>query len=590
MKRKGLPTGRYLPMIALAASFAMSACMDNKYDFDEIDATMGFGGGELGIPASSTDTIKLLDVLELDADDCVKEKENGDYVFEQNGGSVEPARPEIDRVLIRQREVVSHAFTISPAVAASRGMHAPAVPAITAAGRIYSFSYSADRPEDVIDLSVAESQADINITVPVNELAVWFKAIDRITLEVPSYMLMEKPVSNAGNFRIEGSKLIFENVTTAKPLTFSAYINRLDFNGQSTLGDLEVTDREILVDGELNMSMTVTPDNFTAQIATFTGAEIRTKTTMSDFWLEGATGRFAPSIHLKDLGAVAIEGVPDFLTGGNVCVDLANPQIQLSLSNDMDVEGFVSGVITAVKDGRTIAAVNVPEMNIKAAKTTNICICRTKQGVEGYDVVQEAPNLSDLIRTIPDNISFAATARADDSRISSVEFGKSYTIAPTYKVVAPVAFAKDAAIVYNDTIDGWNEDIKDIELSDGSYISLTANVENRVPAYLALDVIPVDTEGNRIPAENIEVEVDVDVIASPDGENSATTPLAVKVVQKKRGAMKKLDGLVLSVKGTATSANGATSVVGKTLNSKKHFLIAKDIKIKVVGQIIADMN
>lgn len=576
-------------MIALAASFAMSACMDDKYDFDEIDATMGFGGGVLSIPASSTDTIKLLDVLELDADDCVKEKENGDYVFEQNGGSVEPSHPEIDKVLVRQREVFSHAFNINPPAAGAPAVGAPALQAITADGDIYTFNYGTERPEDVVDLLEAEAQADITVTVPVNSLGSYFHAIDMLTLELPSYMRLVNVESNA-ECTLEGSKLTFSGVSTARALVFSAAIDKLDFRGSSSMGDLKVTDTEILVDGRMHMTMTVNPASFTGNIASFTGAEIHTTTVMSDFYLNGATGRFDPVIDLADLGKVEVEGVPDFLTDGNVCVDLANPQILLTLTSDMDVEGYVAGVITATKNGRDIATVKVPEMKIGAGKTTRICICRSKEGITGYDVVQEIPNLSDLIKTIPDYISFDGEARADATRECELEFGKSYTIAPSYKVVAPVAFAKDAAIVYNDTIDDWNDDVKDLELADGSYISLTANIENRVPAYLALDVIPVDTEGNSIPAEEIEVDVDVDVIASPDGENSATTPLAVKVVQKKRGALQKLDGLVLSVKGTATSADGATSVVGKTLNSKKHFLIAKDIKIKVVGQIIADMN
>lgn len=576
-------------MIALAVSFAMSACMDNKYDFDEIDATMGFGGGELSIPASSTDTIKLLDVLDLNPEDCIKERPDGDYVFEQEGGYVEPAHPEIDRVLIRQREVLSHAFVIRPSVAAPRSK-AASLPTITAAGEIYNFDYAAERPADVLDLYETDAQADINITVPVDILKTWFTAIDELTLEVPSYMGLVKLQSNAAEYSLNGSKLTFRNVSTARPLTFRADINRLNFRGSSTLGDLKVTDKDILVDGRIDMSMTVTPANFTTQIATFTGAELHTTTVMSDFWLNGAAGKFDPAIHLEDLGDVTIEGVPDFLTDGNVCVDLANPQIQLSLNSDMDIEGFVSGVITATKGGRTIATVSVPEMKIDAGKVTSVCICRTRQGVTGYDVVQEIPNLADLIKTIPDNISFTASAHANADRISSFEFGRRYTIAPEYKIVAPVAFAKDAAIVYNDTINDWNDDVKDLELADGSYISFAANIENRVPAYLTLSVIPVDVNGRAIPESDIKVDVDVNVIASPDGENSATTPLGVKVIQKKRGALQHLDGLVLSVKGTATSADGTASVVGKTLNSKKHFLIARDIKIKVVGQVIADMN
>ena len=69
----------------------MASCVNSDYDFNEVDATMGFGGEGLELPGSSTDTIKLADVLDLGDDDCVKVRPNGDYVFEQVGDNVEPA-------------------------------------------------------------------------------------------------------------------------------------------------------------------------------------------------------------------------------------------------------------------------------------------------------------------------------------------------------------------------------------------------------------------------------------------------------------------------------------------------------------------
>ena len=79
-----------LAAVALIATGAIvaGACSDSDYDFDEIDSTVGIGG-ELTIPASTTDTIRLEDVLDLDNSDCVTVKDNGDYVFEQQGGEID---------------------------------------------------------------------------------------------------------------------------------------------------------------------------------------------------------------------------------------------------------------------------------------------------------------------------------------------------------------------------------------------------------------------------------------------------------------------------------------------------------------------
>ena len=79
------------------------------------------------------------------------------------------------------------------------------------------------------------------------------------------------------------------------------------------------------------------------------------------------------------------------------------------------------------------------------------------------------------------------------------------------------------------------------------------------------------------------------VIASADGVNSVETPLNLKVTQGRKGAMKRLDGLVFDIKAAA-SDNGSSPVEGMTLNSQKHFLIARDIKIKLVGKLIGDFN
>lgn len=160
---------------------------------------------------------------------------------------------------------------------------------------------------------------------------------------------------------------------------------------------------------------------------------------------------------------------------------------------------------------------------------------------------------------------------------------------PAYRVEAPIAFAENAQIVYKDTIDEWHEDIEDFELSDNSYITFTANIENRVPAYLTLSAYAIDVDGQRMGDDEIKVEVSNTVIASADGATSSETPLTIRVSQNDGRALSRLDGLVFDVTASA-SDGGANPVEGMTLNSEKHFLIARDIKIKLVGTLIGDFN
>lgn len=582
---------RLLPAMTLLGGLALASCVNSDYDFNEVDATMGFGGEGLELPGSSTDTIKLADVLDLGDDDCVKVRPNGDYVFEQVGDNVEPAQPEIAPISVTQRQSVSYDIDINVEPATRSAGDARAVTVVLSAdGDMQSFEYDGDKPAEVVGLDYAETDANLSFSLhfPAGLSSV-VASLDEISIQMPSFMELSDVSANIGadgSWSIDGSRIVFSNITTSRDLTVSARVSRLRFGVSDELGSLGIEGDKIVLDGRVHVSMN--------SVATVSGGSIEGLTASSDFAIDdmqitSVTGRFDPEIDLDNLGDVEITGVPDFLTDGNVRVDLYNPQILLTLNSDLNMGGFVGGTLTSWKDGQPIASVTVPEMAVRAGGMTEMCICRNGEGIEGYDVVQVVPELSTLIETIPDRITFEGTARADRNQTCEFELGHRYTVQPAYRVEAPIAFAENAQIVYKDTIDEWHEDIEDFELSDNSYITFTANIENRVPAYLTLSAYAIDVDGQRMGDDEIKVEVSNTVIASADGETSSETPLTIRVSQNDGRALSRLDGLVFDVTASA-SDGGANPVEGMTLNSEKHCLIARDIKIKLVGTLIGDFN
>lgn len=582
---------RLLPAMTLLGGLALASCVNSDYDFNEVDATMGFGGEGLELPGSSTDTIKLADVLDLGDDDCVKVRPNGDYVFEQVGDNVEPAQPEIAPISVTQRQSVSYDIDINVEPATRSAGDARAVTVVLSAdGDMQSFEYDGDKPAEVVGLDYAETDANLSFSLhfPAG-LSSIVASLDEISIQMPSFMELSDVSANIGadgSWSIDGSRIVFSNITTSRDLTVSARVGRLRFGVSDELGSLGIDGDKIVLDGRVHVSMN--------SVATVSGGSIEGLTASSDFAIDdmqitSVTGRFDPEIDLDNLGDVEITGVPDFLTDGNVRVDLYNPQILLTLNSDLNMGGFVGGTLTSWKDGQPIASVTVPEMAVRAGGMTEMCICRNGEGIEGYDVVQVVPELSTLIETIPDRITFEGTARADRNQTCEFELGHRYTVQPAYRVEAPIAFAENAQIVYKDTIDEWHEDIEDFELSDNSYITFTANIENRVPAYLTLSAYAIDVDGQRMGDDEIKVEVSNTVIASADGATSSETPLTIRVSQNDGRALSRLDGLVFDVTASA-SDGGANPVEGMTLNSEKHFLIARDIKIKLVGTLIGDFN
>ena len=566
---------RLLALCLMSGVAMFTSCNDNDYDFNEIDATIGIGGDKLEIPVSSTDVIKLADVLELEADGCVVEEANGDYVFRQDMKNPVPAvHPNIGRIILKGVRKESHLISFYKSSTQSNGMGTRALSnALTAKGRVLDMDYKYDKPVEVARLLESDTDAKIRVhfSVPTS-----LGKIDQLDITFPKYMVVEAGTS----YQVEGNTVKFTNVTGSVDETIT--ISKIDYVGGGD--DVVMGSNTIELKGGVDVYALCSNPQM------ITGTTLSVGIDISDISINSATGYFKPNIALNDLGSVEIDkaGIPDFLTGGNVNIDLYNPQIKLTISNDMNVEGKVKGTLTAVKDGRQTAKVNVDGIKVGAAKTSTICICRKKDGVTGYDQVIEVPTLSTLISTIPDKITFAATAEANEQEKGSFEFGKQYTIQPTYSVNAPIAFAENADVEYKDTLDGWNDDVKDLQLSKNSYILATANVESAVPAYLHVEAVPVGVDHKPLSRDDIEVVVEGNVAASLDGQTTVTSPLSVKLVQKKENAVKKLDGIVFLVSGKANGEGGA--VTGITLNAQKHTLVLKDVKIQLVGKVIGDFN
>lgn len=587
MKKRVL-TVKLFSTLLLMSSFLVTGCSDSDYDFNEIDATMGFGGEGLELPASSTENIKLKDVLELEDNGSVvaDESTNFDYVFRQQGNEVAAARPYIGAITVAKQNATSSDVTLSLSSAARRtrvGGHV-----LKGEGDVFEFSYEGNKPAEVVQLSMADVSSDIHIQLSLSALKPWVSRLDKVTLTFPSYMNL-KVVSSGNAAEINGNVLTLSNISTDNNLTLSVSITSVDFGKSDANNKLAIVGDKIQMKGKVHLAVEAS-QLAASSSASSTTTRLNTNFSMSDLKITSATGKFNPTIALEDLGRIQVTGVPDFLEDDNVVVDLYNPQIHLNLPSTLDIEGLVSGDLTSYKYGDKLVTVHVPEFAVKPQADNHIVICRknTFANSENLTVV-EVPELSNLIKTMPDAISFNVEARANKEKEGTFRLGyNGYEIKPSYSIDAPIAFAEDASIEYTDFLDGWNDDIKDYRLSKDAYIQLTANVSNVVPAFLNLEAIPVDVDGNVIPASELEIAVDGTIKASSDGNTPETSPLSIKITQKSDDALRKLDGIQIDVVGKAKSDGNA--VTGITLNAQKHTLKLQDIKVKLVGKVIADFN
>lgn len=580
-------TLRAFLIMGMAGALGFSSCTDNDYDLNSIDTTIGIGGDGLEFPYLSTEVIPLKDVLELeDNGSVVEDPVNGDYVFRQDGADIDPVHPFIDKITVAQQQTTSNDVELVSSGSAGSRRRARTTRAggsLTADGWLQAFTYEGSTPKEVLDLSTAEVDASIELKVDFSSVKDVASKFNNITISLPAFMTLSD-IQCEHKFTIKGTSISFEDVSTASPLTLTAKVTALNFKEKNTTyGTLSLKNGKIEMNGKVHINASATID----RSGSTSNHKISSTMEMGSFVVDAATGRFNPEISLSDLGDMTVNGIPDFLQGGNVVVDLYNPQIKLTTTSDMDIPGVVDGVIKSYKNGQLLATVDINGIPVDPNRTSTICICRRSEGITGFDHVIVNENLSKLIETIPDRITFTANTYADSKNTYRYELGHHYEVTTAYSLDAPIAFGENANIEYRDTLDGWNDDIQDYELAENSYITMDATISSCVPAYMTIQATPVDVNGNAISADELSVDVDGSIEASKDGVAQTTSPVNIKISQKQKGAMKKLDGIVFTVSGKANGEDGA--VTGITLNARKHSLKVENIKIKLVGKIIANL-
>ena len=592
MKKKQMKASLLLASL-LTLGFSVTGCTNDDYDFDQIDATMGFGSGELEIPASSTMNIPLSDILELEENGSVKIAANGDYLFQLTGSDASSASPMISPIVLRGNSY-SSTLTLN-ASSAAKGTRAAGTHLSFVSPKELMFKYNGtDAAVKSLNSAEVADEIELKINLTLGGLSSAIATIDKATLTLPGYLEISLVTGNGNGVpMVNGSKITVENVSTSRNLQLTIKAKKLDFENQDVYGKVVIGNNgSIKMDGYFDLGIEANVTRVPTSALTI-GANVN----VNNITLKSATGIFDPEINISSLGDVSVTGVPDFLSEDGVRADLDNPQIILSIKNDMDAAAKVSAKVISTKNGQNLATVQLPEMNIcktTVAPETKICICRHKTAEltaqYGAANVYEVSNLATLINQhIPDYVQITdVETKADPSQEMTIEFGRYYKVVPSYEIYAPLAFAEDAVIEYADDFDGWNDDLDDLELSEGTYVRLTADAQNLVPATLIVEATPLGVGGTDI-SNLIEVNVKKGTVkASADGVTAVNSPLEIELREKVKGGLQKLDGLSYKVKGKAS--HDGTTVTGINLNSEKHTLKLENINVKLVGKVIGNFN
>ena len=591
-------------LLAFAAGITFSACVDDTYDMSkDIDMTMGFGSDSLQLKVGNSEKIWLADILEVDKEEMLETTTQGTFYLVKG----DKANFSFD--------VPSFSATIDAAKLT------PNIPVVSfdalrdAVGEIAPGIFPTQIPikgnwsSGLVPLQI-ESTNDFNLTNLPKEI----KSLKRITpaddsrtisvaLEIAPNSTSQKFVIDSYEglevtlpefFKLEGQSGNVLNIGSktglnSERITLAEFtVNALELEGEKGL-DLS-NSKSINIEGHYAVKgkfCVKAAEDFTLKSGDETTIRVIVKVgkqSSSDkvrISFSEVAGVFTPAIN-PNISPINIGSeVPDFLTDPEVCIMAANPTFRLNVDmSQVPVNLSLWGNLYGVKGSSNIAEVRLPSYNqvaLNGNQQSVIYFCQEAKpfdpnGVEAAASIYNVNNLNDVVKTIPDRIKVDMNGGKISltDELCSIALGKTYKASLNYNVYVPFKFNAGLKIVYDETIEDMNADLQDLA-AEGAEV--TAVIDNKVPLALQLTAIPLDTRGKEIAG------VEISTIEVPANTES-TLKLTFRFANPTD--LQKLDQLLLKV-------NAETVEDGVTLATDQ-YLQLKDIRLRLLGQIIADLN
>ncbi len=576
--KKSKMKNRLLFFSCVLSGMMLGGCTDGDYKISSVDATFGVGNGNLKLPSNSSFVITLDDILDLGSTDLITVDENtGDYMFGKDPETITDVNVKIKEISSENasQPLSFPGLTLPAAIQALAGQTVK--PAdygvkLDIDGNISLMDYTFTAPNEVKKLNYVElgdgAALKIDISVPgVTRLA-------KLEITLPQQLVVTN--QSGGSFDPSTNKLTLTNYSvSAGKLTLNFLVTRINTELN--------TDNTFTLKGNVHMYVDVAElavPNPCPSALNFSGA-----VTTATINVSAANGQFKPTIDAQEVGSTTINSLPAFLTDKRVVADVDNPQIWLTLQSNMPLGGYVEAKLSSTTSTEDVILSKAKgnQLPIAANGTTRLVICRkAPSGLSGYTPVI-APDLSKLIMKLEEGMKIdidVTKFEAEQSGDVTVKLGYNYTFTPSYRFKAPLALGDQAEVVYKETEDDWNKDLKDFQLTSASKVFLTASVNNGVPADLEVNIKPLDVKGAGL-AGLIVKPIKNKVLA---GETVGV--IQYEITDPHGAGLKDLNGVEYELLVVAPSS--ATDK-GKALNKNQKITI-KTTDLQLNGKVIIDAN
>lgn len=581
-KKKSL-RGSVVLLSSLLLGSMTTSCVDSSFDFDK-DFDWSINTGYLAFPVGKTDTIFLDDIIEIDEGDdlqIVPDADGngvaGEYHLIKDG--------EIDRASanVRMATVDGSTTHIDPITAVDESS------VVSPSGMITTqISQTGDVKADAADIddalkelgsikAAAPTALTLNIKMEGN---LNFSTISgNLKVKFPSFLVFNDPAVNANNeIQIPCSELQL-NVPYVRTLQLTGY----HFDGGLPVVNNEIhLNEQVVITGETNVQL---PSG--GQIGSGVKLQIVPTVLLADMSVDEATGIIQPEIDATKT-SVEISNLPDFLNDDETSLSVSNPVILFSAVNPLNAPVDLTGKMLGKKEDGTL--ISGSEVKFGAGSTDPILlqpgsnlIALSRLGTGGPAGSQNiaVANINNLIAKIPDVVEVEMQPAVSYDKYYSIRLGHDYEVSGNYNIDIPLSFEDGLNIVYTDSADDLNSDLKDLDFEEAA---VEFDAVNTIPLELevkAENVTPLDI--NKQPLSDIKVEVEGGIAASADGKTSTRQTLLIKMTEQVKGAMSRLDAIRFRVTAVPGQA------IGITLRSDQ-WMQLENIKVKVPKGINIDLN
>ncbi|KAA6343984.1 hypothetical protein EZS27_008347 [termite gut metagenome] len=605
--------------------FSLLSCIDSKYDLGkDIDLTMLVGGEKLALPVGSSEKMYLNKFVKVENTELLDTLETGEYYLAKEDTMSDT------KVTVKDVEINDQQFKIDEIV-----FHV-APPSI---GKVGEVKLSVNVGEEIEDgsfefrnnsmpLEIKRMQSFyirreedqryyINISFTADNLQ-GDDQIDLTDLQItfPDFFIFEKDqkgFDNETNTYTVGNRtakeVIYLDSNNDAKHEIPLYLDHFEFQhedqgwvdqkkndaGEVIESTFFIKDK-VIMEGEIEAILQDLSayESGNDKITLTTDVNLKPES----FFVASMVGKVDPKIDMETV-KVELTGIPDFLDDDDVRMDLTNPSVSFHVENpfglpillNLDMQGWKNEKKThdeSIKVNEIVIPANL-DPDPDQPPTSAIIILSKLGSITPDPNHYKVSELSDLFYVIPDEIELKIEAKVDTTKVHTIFLGETGKVVKiNYGVNLPLSFGENMSIVYKDTINGWNEDVKDLDIKR---INLETEILNTIPLELSLSGYAIDVNGKKL--ERMIVDIKDNAVIPPckeDGSESIVS-IVIEIVElvpalsdTPTSIMKDLDGIVLNI-----TAKSTETINNKPLKSTQYMML-KGMKARIPGGVNLNMN